>query len=199
MATIYLIRHGQKQPHAGNPGLTEVGVNQAKQTGEYLSRFPISKIISSPFKRTVETAQNIADVLQLEHSLHNNLTERMNWNDKNLTRNEFLSERVKTTNDRDYIPKYGNSSRSTGRKISQLVGKITTNNDEHIVLVTHGGAIVDYLRNLFGDEELVSLVKEYDEGEDYEMLNCAINMVKISDKSTLELLNFVDHLTESSE
>lgn len=55
MATIYLIRHGQKELHAGDPGLTPTGIDQAKQTGNFLSQFPITKIVSSPFKRTVET------------------------------------------------------------------------------------------------------------------------------------------------
>lgn len=63
MTTIYLIRHGQKQSHVGDPGLTDIGLKQAQQTGEYLSQFPISKIVSSPFKRTVETAEQIACAL----------------------------------------------------------------------------------------------------------------------------------------
>lgn len=65
MTTIYLIRHGQKLPHAGNPGLTKIGLKQAKETGKYLKQFPITKIIASPYKRTVETAEQICNVLIL--------------------------------------------------------------------------------------------------------------------------------------
>lgn len=196
MTTIYLIRHGQKHTHVGDPGLTEVGIKQAKQTGQYLSQFPISKIISSPTKRTIETAKNIAEIMDLEYSSDNDLIERMDWTDPNVTRNEFLQEWIKSTNNRDYVPKYGDSSKSTGKRVSQLINKIA---DEHIVLVTHGGAILDYLRNIFGDEKISKLRKQYDEGEDYQMQNCAINKIIIDDQPTLELLNFVEHLSEFSE
>ncbi|MBU0579030.1 histidine phosphatase family protein [Patescibacteria group bacterium] len=196
MTTIYLIRHGQKHRHAGNPSLTEVGINQAKQTGKYLSQFPISKIISSPTKRTIETAKNIAEVMNLEYSSDKNLIERMDWTDSNVTRSEFLQEWIKATNNRDYIPKYGDSSKDTGKRVSQLINKIT---DSHVVLVTHSGAIFDYLRNIFGDEKLSDLRKQYDEGEDYQMQNCAINKIVIDDKPMLVFLNFVEHLSELSE
>ncbi len=196
MTIIYLIRHGQKHTHVGDPSLTEVGIKQAKQTGQYLSQFPISKIISSPTKRTIETAKNIAETMDLEYSSDNDLIERMNWTDPNVTRNEFFQEWIKSTNNRDYVPKYGDSSKSTGKRVSQLINKIA---DEHIVLVTHGGAILDYLRNIFGDEKISKLRKQYDEGEDYQMQNCAINKIIIDDQPTLELLNFVEHLSEFSE
>ena len=197
MTTIYLIRHGQKQPHAGDPGLTDIGINQAKQTGEYLSQYPITKIVSSPFKRTVETAEQIAQVLNLEYTLHAALAERMNWSDPTVTRQQFLQEWIKATNDRDYIPQFGDSSLATGQKIETLINEIAK--DEHIVLVTHGGAILDYLRNLFGDEKVSVLKTTYDEGDDYQMMNCAINKVVLSDLPSLELLNFIDHLTDTSE
>lgn len=124
MTTIYLIRHGQKEPHAGDPGLTTIGIDQAKQTGKFLSQFPISKIVSSPFKRTVETAQNIASELQLEHTLHDDLVERMNWNDPTVTRQQFLQEWIKATNNREYIPKYGDSSLATGQRIENVISQI---------------------------------------------------------------------------
>lgn len=198
MTTIYLIRHGQKQPHAGDPGLTDIGIKQAQQTGEYLSQFPITKIVSSPFKRTVETAEQIARVLNLEHTLDDALVERMNWSDPAVTRQQFLQEWIKATNDREYVPQFGDSSLATGQKIETLVSEIATE-DEHIVLVTHGGAILDYLRNLFGDDEVSVLKTTYDEGDDYQMMNCAINKVVLSESPSLELLNFIDHLTDSSE
>lgn len=71
--------------------------------------------------------------------------------------------------------------------------------DDHLVLVTHGGAILDYLRNVLGDEPMKVLRTTYDEGDDFRMLNCAINKVVLSETPTLELLNFVDHLTDTSE
>lgn len=198
MTTIYLIRHGQKELHAGDPGLTKIGIKQAQQTGEYLSQFPITKIVSSPFKRTVETAQYIAQVLNLKYTSHEALVERMNWSDPTVTRQQFLQEWIKATNDREYVPPYGDSSLATGQRIETLINEIVAK-DDHIVLVTHGGAILDYLRNLFGDDEVSVLRTSYDEGDDYQMMNCAINKVVLSKSPSLELLNFINHLTDASE
>lgn len=198
MTTIYLIRHGQKEPHAGDPGLTTIGIDHAKQTGKFLSQFPISKIVSSPFKRTVQTAQHIASELQLEHTLHDDLVERMNWGDPTVTRQQFLQEWIKATNNREYTPKYGDSSLATGQRIENVISQISDKN-QHIVLVTHGGAILDYLRNLFGDEKLAVLRTTYEEGDDYQMMNCAINKVVLDESPLLEMLNFVDHLSSTSE
>lgn len=198
MTTIYLVRHGQKHPHAGDPGLTEVGMNQAKETGLYLKQFPINKVISSPYKRTVETAIQIATVLNLEYSLHDALVERMNWGGDGVDKRMFLKEWVKSTNERDYTPAYGDSSQATGQRIHRLITDVSEDGD-HILLVTHGGAILDYLRNLIGDEPLQTLRTTYEEGADFRMLNCAINAVLLSDKPVLKLLNFTEHLTDTSE
>jgi len=205
MTTIYLIRHGQKHTVAGDPGLTEIGVKQAQETGKYLQQFPISKVIASPFKRTIETAQHISDQLGIVHSLHDALVERMNWNDPSVTRQQFLQEWVKSTNNREYTPKYGYSSFATGQRIQKVVSEFS-NPSEHLVLVTHGGAIIDYLRNIFGDDQLEPLRKTYAEGDDYEMLNCSINRVVLpttdlseTASATLDLLNFVEHLSDTSE
>ena len=198
MTAVYLIRHGQKELHAGDPGLTITGIDQAKQTGKYLSQFPITKIVSSPFKRTIETAQHIASELELEHTLHDDLVERMNWADPTVTRQQFLQEWIKATNDREYIPKYGDSSLATGQRIENAISQIVDQN-QHIVLVTHGGAILDYLRNLFGDEELAVLRTTYEEGDDYQMMNCAVNKVILGEEPLLVMLNFVEHLSSISE
>jgi len=198
MTTIYLVRHGQKIPEAGDPGLTEIGWQQARETGEFLKQFPITQIIASPFQRTVETAAQITQVLGSEFSLSPALVERMNWNDPSVSRKQFFQEWIKSTNNREYVPKYGDSSLTTGHRIETLVSEMTRD-ESHVLLVTHGGAILDYLRNMVGDEPLHSIRTTYVEGNDFQMLNCAINKIVLSDKPLLELLNFTDHLSEKTE
>ena len=199
MLTIHLIRHGQKESHPGDPGLTELGIYQAQQTGEYLSQFPISKIIASPYKRTQQTAKHIGEQLDLEFSTDEALKERMNWDNESIPKEEFLAEWTKATNDREYVPKWGSSSHVTGNRIQQLILSHNSNEPQHIVLVSHGGAIVDLLRNIFDDEAIAKLKKVYPEGNDYQMLNCSINTIYLSEKPVIELLNFIDHLDEASE
>lgn len=195
---VYLIRHGQKELHAGDPGLTTTGIKQARETGHYLKQFPISKILVSPFKRTVETATHISEALKINFETNDLLVERMNWNDKSVSREDFLKEWIKATNNREYQPRFGSSSLDTGRRIENLINSVLEK-DLHLAIVSHGGAILDYLRNKFGDKQVEVLRTKYDEGEDYQMMNCSINRVELSAEPTIKLLNFTGHLSESSE
>lgn len=199
MLTIHLIRHGQKESNPGDPGLTELGILQAKQAGKYLSQFSISKIIASPYKRTQQTAQHIGKQLGLDFETHDALKERMNWEDKSIPKEEFLSEWTKATQDRNYIPKWGSSSKATGEGINEIVKSFEKEEPQHIVLVSHGGAIVDFLRTVFDDEAIKELEKQYPEGRDYQMHNCSINTVIFDEEPNIKLLNFIDHLDKSSE
>ncbi len=68
MTTLYLVRHGQSVSNLeniftgqSNTVLTDLGLRQAERTAEYLSRFPITCIYSSPLIRARQTAEVYAD------------------------------------------------------------------------------------------------------------------------------------------
>ena len=73
---MMLVRHGQshfnvhfgatrEDPGIVDPGLTEEGVAQAKRAGESLLALDIRRIVASPYSRTLETAEIIAEQLGL--------------------------------------------------------------------------------------------------------------------------------------
>lgn len=67
---IYLIRHGQKTSIFSSKGergisLKELGKKQAQKAGEFLKNSRISKIVTSPFRRTTETTQYMNKELSL--------------------------------------------------------------------------------------------------------------------------------------
>lgn len=198
MSTIYLVRHGQKMPHAGDPSLTQLGKQQALETGRYLQQFKIDLILASPYKRTVETAQIISKELNQGFNISPALAERMNWDEDDVTKHDFLAEWNKATLNRDYRPQSGDSSRSTGKRIQELIKNVGLD-DVSLLLVTHGGAIIDYLRNVFGDGAVEAVKIKYFDLEDYQMLSCAINKVVLADPPRLEILNFSDHLSDAEE
>lgn len=198
MSAIYLVRHGQKLPHAGNPRLSQLGKKQALETGRYLQQFKIDLILASPYKRTVETAQIISQVLNQGFQITPALAERMNWDEDEVTKHDFLAEWNKTTLDRDYRPRSGDSSRSTGKRIQELIQNVGLD-AANLLLVTHGGAIIDYLRNVFGDGAVEAVKIKYFDLEDYQMQSCAINKVVLADPPRLEMLNFSDHLSDAEE
>jgi broad specificity phosphatase PhoE len=67
----------------------------------------------------------------------------------------------------------------------------------HVVLVTHGGVIGDFLRNLFGDEKLQDILKEfaYLHPGDYRVRECSLTVIEFEDRTpTLKLLASTAHL-----
>lgn len=70
------VRHGQsefnviygktrKDPGIRDPRLTEVGKQQARDAAETLRPFGLTRIVASPYWRTLETAELIAEALDL--------------------------------------------------------------------------------------------------------------------------------------
>lgn len=69
MTTIYLVRHCQSHANAKriynssieeDEGLTEAGKEQARQVGRFFHGLRLAKVYSSPYRRTKETAEEIA-------------------------------------------------------------------------------------------------------------------------------------------
>ena len=73
---MILIRHGQTEfnriysatkqdPGSRDPGLTEDGRHQAAAAAQILSQLGLRRLIASPYRRALETAELIADALDL--------------------------------------------------------------------------------------------------------------------------------------
>lgn len=70
---IFLVRHGESEGNRDNKfrgrvdfPLTEIGLKQADELKEFLKGFDFVRIISSPLKRSVQTAQPIADLKKIK-------------------------------------------------------------------------------------------------------------------------------------
>ena len=64
---LLVIRHAlplcSERGQGSDPDLSVDGIAQAKRLPEALARFPISRIVSSPQRRAIQTAQPVADAL----------------------------------------------------------------------------------------------------------------------------------------
>jgi len=70
-ATYYLVRHAEKQKDGtNNPHLTEQGHTRAELLAKQLKAAGITKIYSSDYHRTLETAQPLAQALGLDVVLY---------------------------------------------------------------------------------------------------------------------------------
>ncbi|WNG92637.1 histidine phosphatase family protein [Mycobacterium sp. ITM-2016-00318] len=76
---VLLIRHAlprRSEPGEGSdPDLSGDGIEQAKRLPDALARFPISRLVSSPQRRSVQTAQPVADALGLDIDIDDRLAE----------------------------------------------------------------------------------------------------------------------------
>lgn len=200
MHTFYLIRHGQKYLSAGDPELTELGHQQAAATAEFMAQFPVQNIFASPSLRTQQTAAYFSQALKLPVQINALLRERANWgDDPNQNFEQFLDMWAKTTQDRNFIPKIGDSSVEAGERLEQIVELIRkdSGDDRHVILVSHGGVIGDFLRNIFGDEKLAEMLKvlEYRQPGDYKIKECSITQIEFDHQTpVLKKLASVEHL-----
>lgn len=192
---IYLVRHGIKEKTTGDPPLSSEGRIQAVNTGKHLKNLQIDKVLSSPLLRTKQTADLICKEIGLKYKIDNRLRERMNWGDKSgQPFQEFLEEWTRSTVERDFIPSVGDSSRKAGLRLESVI------NDEdstiNIVLVTHGGIITDFLRNVFTEDELNNVCDKFAENMDSMIRECSVTIVDYEfDKFFVKSLAIVDHLT----
>lgn len=152
---FYLVRHGEKVKIIGDPPLSGKGVKEAKQTGEFFKSLNITKIITSPIKRSKETAEYIAKALGFDIEVNDLLKERVNWgDDPKQSFEDFIEMWERASNERTWKPPVGDSSVISGKRMEKVIQSLLSNNNEHTILVTHGGIICDYLKNVFQSEVL---------------------------------------------
>ncbi|MGI6695966.1 MAG: histidine phosphatase family protein [Christensenellales bacterium] len=149
---ILVIRHGQSQAdilnvHEGRADfeLTPIGLSQAKQMVVWVAkRYQVDTIITSPLKRALQTAECLANQLNLSFSTDELLLEFNNGLIAGLSRKEAQARYP-------YVPDlppdkalYGQESKHAFRhRADKVLGKVLSSyhQDATIVLISHGGLI----------------------------------------------------------
>ena len=152
MALAYLVQHGEKEPTPGDPGLTPAGRQQASRTGRWLHGRGAHALYTSPMRRARETADHIASVAGLAVQPDARLAERLNW-DGSQPYEAFLALWARTTEDRDFIPPGGESSRQAAARLQAFLAALP-DTPGPVAMVTHGGITTDLLRNLLDEDSL---------------------------------------------
>jgi probable phosphoglycerate mutase len=81
--------------------------------------------------------------------------ERINWTvASGLSLDEFLVEWQKSTEDRDYVPRVGESSNAVAERMLSWLRELPDRYAHLVIGVGHGGATVDMLRTVIGDVEV---------------------------------------------
>jgi broad specificity phosphatase PhoE len=146
------VQHGDKVRLPGDPGLTELGKDQAAVTARWLEGARLQALFSSPLRRARETAAAIGAATGLPVQLDSRLRERLNW-DGTQTFESFLADWDRSTRDRDLTLGNGESSRSAGDRMRAFLTGLY-GRPGPVAAVSHGGVTTDLLRTLLGDEAL---------------------------------------------
>ncbi|KAA0549510.1 histidine phosphatase family protein [Bacillus sp. BGMRC 2118] len=132
---LYVIRHCKATGQEREAALTDDGRQQALELSEFLSEYPIKRIISSPYKRTVESITPYADKMGIEIEKDERLGERLlspenqpNW----------LDVLEQSFQDLTLSLEGGESSQDAMNRVKSLLLELENTPEEHIALVSHG-------------------------------------------------------------
>ena len=202
--TVWIARHGNRLDFVNpewfntaespyDPPLSEDGVIQAKQLGQRLASEKIAHIFSSPFLRTVQTANQVAEALDLPIKLEAGLSEWLNpqWMPAmpKLVNHEKLAERYPRI-DLSYtsrvVPQYPESNEKLMERTAETAIRLVGEFSQDILLVGHGASVLGATTGLVGGNPTVNAA-----------LCCLVKLVRRSDQWEMELNGDTSHLSES--
>ncbi|WP_306461650.1 histidine phosphatase family protein [Robertmurraya kyonggiensis] len=148
MKNIYLIRHCEAEGQPFETKLTENGIKQAIELENFFVDKQVERIISSPYKRAVQSIQPLAERLNLEIELDNRLTERV-LSPKNFP--DWYEKLQDTFEDLDLKFEGGESSHEAMNRIVEVIEEVVRGTPDNVVIVTHGNLMSLLLKHLHQD------------------------------------------------
>ncbi|BBX05474.1 histidine phosphatase family protein [Mycolicibacterium aichiense] len=165
---LLLVRHAL--PHrteageGSDPELSDEGWDQARRLPEALDRFPLARLISSPQRRALQTAEPVAKATGLTVDIDDRLAEY----DRGLShyvpieqvRKERPEEWARMADGR--LPSTVDEDEFRGRVSAALSDIVAAaDHDETVAVFSHGGVINVILHELLGTKRLLSFPIDY--------------------------------------
>ena len=203
---VWVARHGNRLDFVNpewfntaqrpyDPPLSDDGVIQAQQLGQRLKSENIAHIFSSPFLRTVQTADQVAQALDLPIKLEAGLSEWLNP--------EWMKQKPETLSpetlaqeypriDRRYrsrvVPQYPESNETVMGRTAQTVRQLVEEFSEDVLLVGHGASVLGTTAGLVKGNPIVNA-----------SLCCLVKLVRHSEQWEMELNGDTSHLSQSEK
>jgi broad specificity phosphatase PhoE len=165
---LLLIRHAlplRGEPGQGSdPHLSDEGVEQAQRLPQALKRFPLSRLVSSPQQRSVQTARPVADALGLVVQIDERLAEY----DRDMA--VYIPiEQIKAENPEEWarmadghLPSGVDEAAFRDRVTAAIDDVVAAADHEDTVAVfSHGGVINVLLHQILGTARLLSFPIDY--------------------------------------
>jgi broad specificity phosphatase PhoE len=166
--TVWIARHANRldfvhpewfntAPKRYDPPLSSDGIFQAYRLGQRLKNEPIKYIFSSPFLRTIQTADRIAEALDLNIKIERGLSEWLNpqWMTKipELNYSEFLDRKYPRL-DRHYVskilPQYPETELQMRQRTVETIKQLVTEYREDMLLIGHSASVEEAISGLIG-------------------------------------------------
>ena len=165
---LLLVRHAlplRTEPGEGSdPELAEAGWEQARRLPTALARFPITRVVSSPQRRAVQTAEPVAGARELPIDLDERLAEY----DRGLSHYVPI-EQVRAERPDEWARMAQGQLPSSvdeqefrnrvGAALSDIVA--TSDHDDTVAVFSHGGVINVALHEVLGTARLLSFPIDY--------------------------------------
>jgi len=166
MTTVYFIRHAESDTSVRDPltrPLTAKGLADCRLVTDFLSDKNIDAVISSPFKRAIDTVRGFAEKYNLEIETADDLRERKSdsdWGrDKDVYPYTFLRRQW---SDFSYTYSDGESLGAVRDRNIAALNKILEKYDgKNIVIGTHGMAlsvIINYYDSAYGFDDYMAMI-----------------------------------------
>jgi broad specificity phosphatase PhoE len=171
MQTIWLVRHADRldfiQPewfdtatYRYDPPLSREGFDRAISLAQELSQLRIDRIYTSPFLRTIQTADPLAQLLQLPLRLEWGLCEWLcqDWTlgfPATTPVDELIRHypNIDVTYASLVLPCYPETSVELDARIAIIADKLVQNNCDNILAIAHKGSILGIAASLTGQDD----------------------------------------------
>ncbi|MEF3305944.1 histidine phosphatase family protein [Paenibacillus sp. GYB003] len=141
LTTVYFIRHAESIYTDGNErerGLTDKGKRDALRVRDLLADRPIEAVVSSPYRRAIDTVRPLADALGKPVAIEEHLRERL-ASGTSFGKDEFMQAKKKLFEQPDFSFPGGESSEAAGlRAVRILAGLLREYEGRTIAIGTHG-------------------------------------------------------------
>lgn len=203
--TILIARHGNREdfvdlnwlktaPRPFDPGLSPDGFEQAQKLADYLKSESINHLFSSPFLRTIQTANVIAETLDLPIKLEAGLGEFMifpgiKFIPEILPINILVEQfpRIDPAYQSQIIPQHPETVRNFCQRSRQTIQTLSNQVSGNILLVTHAAPLVEMTQALLPHKTQL-----------HSELCCLMKLVKIEENWQLELNGVTFYLDKAS-
>ncbi len=165
---LLLVRHAlpnrSESGQGSDPELAEAGWDQARRLPDALARFPLTRLVSSPQRRAVQTAEPVATARGLEVEIDPRLAEY----DRDLA-GYVPIEQLRTERPEDWA-RMADGRLPSGIDEDAFRARITAalddivaaaDHDDTIAVFSHGGVINVLLHQILGTRRLLSFPLDY--------------------------------------